>query len=242
MADDKPKKREKIEVMSFGLKTDELNEKFGGGIPPNSLVLVEAANTMGKSITVQRMAYGFLHNDFTLSYISTELSIGGFLKQMTSLSYHVKDKLFSNDLLFVSMFPYMGNVSLKSNFIYDILATKKLFEKDIIIIDSLSYLIVENELNYKNCFKIMKYLKQVCQKGKIIAITIDPTCVGKNMMEMLRSLSDVYVKIEEKEQFGIVVKKMHIDRFIGAANDVETELAFKVKARVGIVVEVSSLA
>ena len=123
---------------SIKLRRDQLAEKIGGGIPKSSIFLVEGKDGGGKSIVCQRLTYGFLKNKATVTYISTELSTMGFVTQMGSLGYDVVEHILNEDLLMIPMFPTMGNVRLRKNFIDKMMKTSKIFENDIIIIDALS--------------------------------------------------------------------------------------------------------
>ena len=89
-------------IRSLGLEDhDRLNKELGGGIPRGSIVLMEGDYGAGKSAISQRMTYGFCEEETTVSMLSTELTVGGFLDQMNSLSYDVVDHLLDERLLFL---------------------------------------------------------------------------------------------------------------------------------------------
>ena len=89
-------------IRSLGLGDhDRLNKELGGGIPRGSIVLMEGDYGAGKSAISQRMTYGFCQEETTVSVLSTELTVKGFLDQMHSLSYDVVDHLLDERLLFL---------------------------------------------------------------------------------------------------------------------------------------------
>jgi flagellar protein FlaH len=56
-------------IMSVHLERDELNRNLGGGMPVNSLILIEGKDGAGKSIVSQRLCYGLLeHGHTALTY------------------------------------------------------------------------------------------------------------------------------------------------------------------------------
>ncbi len=90
------------DLFSLGLEDrDRLNAELGGGIPPGSILLIEGDYGAGKSAMSQRLTYGFCETGTTVTYLSTELTVGGFIDQMSSLSYDVEDHLLHEQLLFL---------------------------------------------------------------------------------------------------------------------------------------------
>jgi flagellar protein FlaH len=74
-------------LYSLGLEDhDRLNKELGGGIPWGSIVLVVGDYGAGKSALSQRFAYGLCETGSTVTFLSTELTIGGFLDKMNSPS------------------------------------------------------------------------------------------------------------------------------------------------------------
>ncbi|PIZ51165.1 hypothetical protein COY28_05135, partial [Candidatus Woesearchaeota archaeon CG_4_10_14_0_2_um_filter_57_5] len=57
---------------------------------------------------------------------------------------------------------------------------------------------------------------------------------------LLKSVSEVYMKLGTVERFGTVTKLIRVERFNGAVSDVEENIAFRVRAGVGIVMEITS--
>ena len=91
------------DILSIGLEGhDQLNAELGGGFPPGSIVLMEGDYGAGKSALSQRFSYGFTQEDTTVTYLSTELTVSGFIDQMHSLSYDVTSELLEEQLLFLS--------------------------------------------------------------------------------------------------------------------------------------------
>lgn len=223
-------------VMSIDLRRDELNARFGGGIPKNTMMLIEAPNAVGKSILAQRICYGLLHNGSTVTYVSTELSLSGFVNQMGSLDYKVEDKLLKNDLLFISIFPYVGKVEIGEDFFNKLSKSNDLFSKQAFILDSFSNIILKENMTVPDFFEAIHSFKRASMDKSII-LCVDPEELDEKFLKILRTLTDIYLKLEVKDVYGVTVTSLNIIRFQGAGNDITPSTPFKVRAGVGIIVE-----
>ena len=142
------------DYFSINLERDELNRYFGGGIPKNSLILFEGIDGAGKSIMCQRFTYSLLQNGVNVTYISTELNTLDFIKQMESLNYAISQNILDQNLLFITMVPFLGKVMFEEDFLDKIITSPKLFEKEVIIFDTLSFLLIKK--------KLQKIKKKIC--------------------------------------------------------------------------------
>ncbi|MFW5746350.1 MAG: ATPase domain-containing protein [Nanoarchaeota archaeon] len=229
-------------VQSLKIPRDELNRNFGGGLPMGGLVLIEGNDGGGKSIISQRMAYGLLENDYTVSYISTELNLMGFIQQMDSLKYRITDKIIAEDLLFISMFPQLGNVRLKSSFLRDLLNCQKLFSTDVIIIDTISYLLLNEDVKTEDIFYLLSFIKKITSLNKTLILCTNPEQCNKIFLEHIRGISDVYLKSEAKTVLGNLLHVINVIRYKKALKEVTNTTAFKVIPGAGFALELASLA
>ena len=222
------------------LEGDELHAKLGGGLPRNSVILVEAKAGIGKSVLSQRFTYGALKNEATVSYVSSELSVQGFFNQMDSFRYDVRADFFSKKLKFVTTFPLLGTVKFKPNLIEEVFKSKEILDSDIIVIDALNDLLIKNDTRLEEAFEFITQTKKLSSIGKTIILTVEPELVSKQVLTLLQNLADVHIFMEEIEQYGNKLNILHVKRFTGAGGDIEKELPFKVRAGIGIVVELAS--
>lgn len=230
-----------VTVQSVELKRDELNAKFGGGIPRNSLLLMEGPDGVGKSILAQRMTFGFLQHGYTVTYISTELNTMGFIQQMNSVEYGIKDNLLNDDLLFIPMFPFFGDTEMEENFMQRIIENKKIFEKDIIIFDTLSYLIAKNNISAEDSFDLISFIKKLNTMDKTIIFCVDPNHLSENVLSLLRSTGDILFELEIKMVLGNLLRIVNVKRFKRSIEEVASAIPFKVMPKVGLAIELASL-
>lgn len=226
--------------MSIELERDELNRNFGGGIPANSLILIEGKDGAGKSILVQRLAYGLIEHNKSITYVSSELNTPGFIEQMASLDYDIKYQLLDGQLLFIPMFPYMGNTQLKENFLERLFRTKKLFENEVVIFDTFSFLMVRDSITQEKCFDIINRLKKIIALNKTIVFCIDPDHLNDTFLTLLRSVADVYMTVDIRTFAGNIIRAISIKRYKRPADYIVTTIPFKVEPGKGLAIEIAS--
>src|SRR4030042_6195776 len=128
---------------------DGFAERFGKEIPEGSLIFLEGKEGTGKSIFCQRFCFALLQNGHTCSYVSTQYTIKSFLRQSTSVGYDVRKYLMAGKLLFVSTEVTLAETLPRKTFLEGLITGRKLFDPEIIFIDSISTLL-KDSLNNEN--------------------------------------------------------------------------------------------
>lgn len=228
-------------ILRMNLNRDELSEKLGGGIPESSLMLIEGNDGGGKSILAQRLTYGFIRNGTKVTYISSELHTMGFVEQMSSIGYDISEAILHEKLTFLPMFPYLGNVKLRNNFVDRLIKTKRIFENDVIVIDTLSYLIIQNNISKEKVFDIVNFFKKMLSLGKTIIFCVDPMHLIQEFLNVIRAVADIYITVEAKDVLGNLLRVASVRRFRRAEKEVITQFPFKVDPKVGLSIELASL-
>ena len=228
-------------IHQISIPRDELDRNFGGGLPAHCLFLLEGNDGSGKSLIAQRITFGLLQHNTKVTYITSELNLTGFIQQMESLNYKCTREILDEKLLVVPMFPKLGNVKLKSTFMHDILTNGKLFENDAIIFDTLSFLLISDETGKEGTFDLISFIKKINALNKTIIFCVDPTQLHEKFLGVLRSVVDVYIKIEAKEVLGQMLRVASVIRFKKSAGEVIQQFAFKVIPGAGFAVELASL-
>ncbi len=226
--------------MDVALRRDELARNLGGGIPKNSILLIEGIDGAGKSILAQRMIFSFLNTGTSVTYISSELNTISFVDQMESLDYDIKRFLLNDDLLFIPMFPLLGNTKLSNDFMMKLLRTKEIFKKDVIVFDTLSFLLIKDQISEIDCFDVINVLKKFTSLGKTIIFNVDPSHLNDTFLTLLRSVSDIYFQIAIKDFAGMTVRMINIPRFKRPQGSYQVKIPFKVESGKGLTIEIAS--
>ncbi|RIB35689.1 MAG: hypothetical protein BXU00_01160 [Candidatus Nanoclepta minutus] len=230
------------EHITIFLDRDDFEQRIGGGIPKSSIMIIEGKDGCGKSIISQRITYGALMNNYTVTYISTEMSILDFIRQMDSLNYPIRDFLLTDKLMFISLTSLFGRTKFEENLILELMKSKskKLFEKDIIIIDSLSYPLV-NSIPRMSFIKFLDFLQKIKSKDKIIILTYNPFTLSKHIVEDLRNIADIYFKADISSSTGQLTRYIEIKRFRNAKQQYELIIPFRVEPGLGLIVEIVTI-
>ncbi len=226
--------------LKIALRRDELERTIGGGIPANSLILLEGPDGAGKSLIAQRLTYGLLRNETSVSYISTELNTAGFIEQMASLDYDIKYDMLDEKLLFISLMPYYGRGALRKNFLDILLQSKKLFTNDVIVFDTLSFLLIDDAISQEDAFAFLQFLKRLNNLGKTVILCVDAEHLNMRLLTLIRSTCDIILELQLRTFAGQTVRIISVKRFKRALGEVNGAIPFRVEPGKGLVIEIVS--
>jgi len=245
------------DLFSLGLgDRDRLNAELGGGIPPGSILLVEGDYGAGKSAMSQRLTYGFCETGTSVTYLSTELTVGGFIDQMNSLSYDVEEHLLHERLLFLHADLDSGGAigdgdGERRDLLNRLMDAEVMWEPDVIIVDTFDAilrndpqfeaLVRENE-ERQAALEIISFFRDVISRGKLVVLTVDPSTVTDEAIGPFRSIADVYFMLEMIEVGNDVRRQISVKRFTGMGEQVGDTIGFSVRSGTGIVIESRSVA
>lgn len=221
---------------------DGFAQRFGQEIPEGTLIFLEGHEGTGKSIFCQRFCYSFLKNGSTCSYVSTQYTIKSFLRQTASVGYDVRNYLMKGKLLFISTEVTLAETKPKNTFLTALTTCKKLFDPDIIFIDSLSTLL-EKSLNEENLVDLTNFLNRLKGSGKIIIFTGNEKEWSEPIHKAFRMNCDIHFKVTRESMPGVgIVHNIYVEKFNGALHKYEPLTTFSVRPGVGLTIETSGVA
>lgn len=221
---------------------DGFAQRFGKAIPDGSLIFLEGKEGTGKSIFCQRFCYSFLKNGCTCSYVSTQYTIKSFLRQTASVAYDARKYLMSGKLFFISTEVMLAETLPKKTFLEGLITCKKLFDPEIIFIDSLSTLLNES-LNKDNLVELTSFFNRLTGSGKIIVLTANPNEWSEDIHNAFKMISDIHFRITRESMPGVgIVHNIYLEKFNGARHKYEPLTTFSVRPGVGLTIETSGVA
>ncbi|MGB9965989.1 ATPase domain-containing protein [Halobacterium sp. CBA1126] len=248
-------------LYSLGLdEHDRLNNELGGGIPGGSIVLIEGDYGAGKSAMSQRMTYGLCEEDHSVTLVSTELTVRGFIDQMHSLSYDVEEHLLNENLLFFQADVDSGGSTLRGDsdeegnrmqLLKRLMEAEKMWEADVVIIDTFDAILrndpkfealVRQNEERQAALEIISFFRDLVSKGKVIVLTVDPSTVDEEAIGPFRSIADVYFELQMAEVGNDVRRSIAVRRFAGMGEQVGDTIGYSVRSGTGIVIESRSVA
>ncbi|MDY6818326.1 MAG: ATPase domain-containing protein [Halobacteriales archaeon] len=248
------------QLASLGLEDhDRLNEELGGGIPGGSIVLMEGDYGAGKSVMSQRFSYGLCQTGETVTLLSTELTVSGFIDQMHSLSYDIVRPMLDEKILFLHADIDSGNNftdnddsdESRKELLRRLMEAETMWESDVVIIDTFDAilrndpkfeaLVRENE-ERQAALEIISFFRDLISRGKIIVLTVDPSTLHEDAIGPFRAIADVFLELEMIEVGNEVRRQISVKRFAGMGEQVGDTIGFSVRSGTGIVIESRSVA
>ncbi|MHB8587136.1 MAG: archaellum protein ArlH [Thermoplasmatota archaeon] len=233
----------------FSLSRDELSDRLGGGLPEGSLVVIEGEFGAGKSILLQRLLYGLVENETSVSLVSTELTTMQFIQQMYSIGYSIEPAIYGDRLLFLPVFPILGYPGRKDDVLDRLLIAKRMYESDVIAIDTLSSIIKTNMKAaqgrvdvVERAEQVLFHFKRLNTRGRTIVLTLESGEISDDISSMLRASADVYLRMNLDIKGTNVTRSIFVRRFSRADSTVGDLIPFRVEPKVGLVVEIKSVA
>ena len=227
-------------LLKIQIPNDELHRRLGGGIPSGSIILIEGDRGTGKSIFSQRLAYGFLKNDIQVSYVSTQLTTPEFINQMESLGYSVIPFLTKRKLLFVSLYPLLSSVSKRGRFLPRFLSEERLWEKDVIVIDSLPS-ILPPKIDEETLRQFTEHLKKLSALNKAIILTANPSDLDSSLLSTLEEIATMLIRLQVKVFGGDLKNSATIVKYNNAMGIFQKIIPFRVEPKAGFIVEIAAV-
>ena len=219
-------------IISSG--NDEIDKKLGEGIPLGSLVLIEGENDTGKSVFCQQMVYGGLNQLYRIAYYSTENTIKSMLAQMDSLSLDISDfyswgyfRIFPVHLEGVEWTSKQmkGTLHLVINHI-------KSIKEKVIIIDSLTMFTTYSDED--NILGFLTSLKNLCDKGYTIFITLHQHAFKEDTLVRIRSSCDCHLFLRKEQLTDRYISVMEVAKIRGAKKSTGNIVSFEVQPGFGL--------
>ncbi|WP_313692674.1 ATPase domain-containing protein [Halorarum halobium] len=244
-------------LLSIGLpERDQLNKELGGGIPRGSIVLMEGDYGAGKSALSQRFSYGLVDEGASVTLLSTELTVSGFIDQMYSLEYDVTKPLLNEELLFLAAdFDSGGAFSDddgdRKELLKRLMEAETMWNSDVVILDTFDSILrndptfealVRNNEERQAALEIISFFRDMISNGKVIVLTVDPSAVGEEAIGPFRSIADVFLELQMIEVGSDVRRNISVKRFAGMGSQVGDTIGFSVRSGTGIVIESRSVA
>ncbi len=250
-------------LYSLGLQDhDRLNNELGGGIPRGSIVLMEGDYGAGKSAMSQRFSYGLCETDHTVTLLSTELTVRGFIDQMHSLSYGVEEHLLNEKLLFLHADVDSGTRQItapadspdngqRKELLNRLMNAEAMWNADVVIIDTFDAILrndptfealVRQNEERQAALEIISFFRDLVTQGKVVVLTVDPSTVDEDAIGPFRAIADVFMELQMVEVGNDVRRNIAVKRFAGMGEQVGDSIGYSVRADAGIVIESRSVA
>lgn len=221
---------EQPRLMALGVM--DMDKKLGGGVPLDTLTLVEGDPEAGKSVVIQQLAYGALKEGHKVSVFLSEHTSREFLDQMSELGMNTMD------------YYLVGRLSLfEANLRVDQDRAERLTRKllkyiesdttsDVFIVDSITPLLFQFDARYVLGF--LAQCKDLAALGKTIMVTLHSYAINESLRLRADSIVDAHLRLKIEELGSQVVRTLEVAKIRGAVKTIGNAVSFNVEVGLGL--------
>lgn len=205
----------------------ELDSKMGGGLPVQSLALIEGGSGTGKSVLSQQIINGALQEGFIVSLFTSENTVKSLVSQMQSIDMDVLDYLLLGKLKVYPMeLSSLGDSATTSL----IRAMKREHERErnMIVVDSFTSAIVRTTQG-RSILGFFEECKRLCSDGATIIITLHDETIPSELDAPIHSMCDAHLHLRSGQDGQKLVKTLEVAKIRGAASSTGAIVGFDVE-------------
>jgi flagellar protein FlaH len=221
---------EKPRLITAGVM--DIDKRLGGGLPADSLTLVEGDPDAGKSVVVQQFTFGALKEGFKTSLFLSESNSRGFLDQMDSLGMSSTDYYLIGRLSL-----YQKNLRVEREKADRIL--QKLLrhiedsdKRDLFIMDSITPLLFQFDERYVLSF--LANCKDLAAMGRTIIATLHSYAISEALRFRADSIVDAHLRLRIEDLGQRLVRTLEVTKIRGAAKTADNAVSFTVQPGMGL--------
>lgn len=210
----------------------EMDRKLGGGIPHGTLLLVEGAESSGKSTLVQQLTWSALNSGEKASLYITEQTIQSLLRQMNSLGINITDHFLMDRVQIYPVSVTLDSIEpdLLFNELFEHLASETLSR--IVVVDSLTTFVSHG--GGKQIQDFFSRCKALCDNGRVVICTAHTTAFDEDVLTRVRSICDAFIRLNVQNVGSKLSKTMEVAKIRGADMKTGNILGFEVEPGRGI--------
>jgi flagellar protein FlaH len=229
---EEPEEEEEERQRLITLGVMDIDKRLGGGLPTDSLTLVEGDPDAGKSIIVQQFTFGALKEGFNTSLFLSESSSRGFLEQMDSLGMSSTDYYLIGRLSL-----YQKDLRVERERADHILQRllhhiEQSDKRDLFIMDSITPLLFQFDERYVLSF--LANCKDLADMGRTIIVTLHSYAISENLRFRAGSIVDAHLRLRIEELGRQLVRTLEVTKIRGASKTADNAVSFTVQPGMGL--------
>ncbi len=229
---EEPEEEEEERQRLITLGVMDIDKRLGGGLPADSLTLVEGDPDAGKSVIVQQFTFGALKEGFKTSLFLSESNSRGFLDQMDSLGMSSTDYYLIGRLSL-----YQKDLRVERERADNIL--QKLLrhiensdKRDLFIMDSITPLLFQFDEHYVLSF--LANCKDLADVGRTIIVTLHSYAISEALRFRADSIVDAHLRLRIEDLGQRLVRTLEVTKIRGAAKTADNAVSFTVQPGMGL--------
>ncbi len=217
-------------VMSTG--NPEFDKKLGGGLPLDSLSLVEGEPDSGKSVFSQQVTWGSLRTGFRVTILTTENTVASFVRQMESLSLDIRDYLLLGRLKVYPVKAMKAKDGARESLRALTTALTKQQDGKIVIIDSLTSFIAHSSV--EDVISFFEECKSFCEGGLTIILIAHKHVFLESTLVRIGSMCDAHLRLSTVTVGDKIAKTLEVSKIRGAHSTTGNVISFDVEPSFGM--------
>jgi flagellar protein FlaH len=210
----------------------DIDKRLGGGLPPESLTLVEGDPGSGKSVVIQQLTFGALKEGLRTALFLSESDPRAFLNQMDSLGMSSTDYYLLGRL---SLYHRSLRVerekadSILQRFLKHIEDSDK---RDLFVVDSITPLLFQFDERFVLSF--LASCKELAELGRTIIVTLHSYAIGEALRFRADSIVDAHLRLRIEDLGQRLVRTLEVNKIRGAAKTADNAVSFTVQPGMGL--------
>jgi flagellar protein FlaH len=210
----------------------DVDKKLGGGLPRDTLTLVEGDPDAGKSVMVRHLIFGALKEGYRISVFLSEITPREFLKQMDDLGMDTMD------------YYLVGRLALfKTNFRVDRDRAEDMLkrmlrhiehaeEQDIFVVDSITALLFQFDERYVLSF--LATCRDLAEEVGTIIVSLHSYSINESLRMRASSIVDAHLRLRIEEMGDQLVRTLEVAKIRGAIKTLNNSVSFSVEPGLGL--------
>ncbi len=221
----------KDQVIKTGGKLSILEAKMDGGVPLNTVTLIEGASTTGKSVLCQHLTFGALADGHDTAYFTSEHTPEGLVAQMESIGLDVSEHL--PDKLQIYRLPEREAGDSPESLLYLVQCFRQLPpECDFIVVDAITALAAPCPEGA--VIEFFTSCRRLCAQGKTVVLSVDSYAFGSEMFAPLGTLCDSYLRLRSEKVKEKALRTLEVCKINTTDLSRDNMISFVVEPGVGI--------
>jgi flagellar protein FlaH len=210
----------------------DVDKKLGGGLPLDTITLVEGDPESGKSVVVEQLAYNALKEGLSVVAFLSETKPRQLLDQMQSLGMPSMDYYLIRRL---SLYPV--NLRVEQDRAERIMHKLLRYLEnspgvDVVIFDSVTPLLFQFDARYVLSF--LATCKELANLGKTIIVTLHSYAINESLRLRADSIVDAHLRLRIEELGKQVVRTLEVSKIRGAVKTIGNSVSFTVEPGIGL--------
>jgi flagellar protein FlaH len=216
----------------FAVGVMDIDKRLGGGLPPESITLVEGDPDAGKSVVIQQLSFGALKEGFKVDVFLAESTAREFLQQMDSLGMSTTDYYLLGNLSL-----YQANLRVDREKAQRILShllhhIEECNDRDLFVVDSITPLLFQFDEHYVLSF--LANCKDLADRGRAIITTLHSYAMTDSLRFRANSIVDAHLRLRIEELGDQLVRTLEVAKIRGAVKTARNTVSFTVQTGLGL--------